>query len=429
MVFLEQLDFAVQQDYSFIMKKNMRTDVLIIGGGLAGLTQAAVLGRAGIDVAIIDREPPSTHLNAAYDGRTTAISFASHRVLQAAGIWDAMTKDCCPILDIRVADGNAPQFLHFATDQDANGEPFGWIIENRLLRKYLFENLRDIKTVTHLAPVEIAEFIQDAASAGVALKDGRSISAPLLIGADGRHSPTRKHAGIGVKEWSYGQAAIVCNVAHDLDHENVALEHFLPAGPFAVLPMTDDENGNHRSSVVWTVEDEEAAKILKLPPEKFDARLQELFGGQLGGVAAVSKPMSYPLGLMHADTYTAARTALMAEAAHVIHPIAGQGLNLSMRDIAVLSELVVSRMKLGLDIGSPQLLSDYENWRRVDTLLMAGFTDLLNRLFSNNMQSVGLLRDMGIGIVDKIPALKGFFARQAMGLGGTAPRIIQGLPL
>ena len=154
-----------------------------------------------------------------------------------------------------------------------------------------------------------------------------------------------------------------------------------------------------------------------------------MFGGQLGGVAAVSKPMSYPLGLMHADTYTAARTALMAEAAHVIHPIAGQGLNLSMRDIAVLSELVVNHLKLGLDIGSPQLLSDYENWRRVDTLLMAGFTDLLNRLFSNNMQSVGLLRDMGIGIVDKIPALKGFFARQAMGLGGTAPRIIQGLPL
>ena len=411
------------------MKKETRSDVLIIGGGLAGLTQAAVLGRAGVDIAIIDREPPSAHLNAGYDGRTTAISFASHRVLQSAGVWDVMTKDCCPILDIRVSDGTAPQFLHFATDEDANGEPFGWIIENRLLRKYLFENLRGIKNVTHLAPVEISGFTNTPASAGVTLKDGRTLTAPLLIGADGRHSATRKHLGIGVKEWSYGQAAIVCNVAHDLDHENVALEHFLPAGPFAVLPMTDDENGNHRSSVVWTVEEKDVAKIMKLSPEKFEARLQELFGDQLGSVEAVSKPMSYPLGLMHADSYTGPRTALMAEAAHVIHPIAGQGLNLSMRDIAVLSELVVNHLKLGLDTGTPKLLSDYENWRRVDTLLMAGFTDVLNRLFSNNMQSVALARDLGIGIVDKIPTLKGFFARQAMGIGGTAPKIIRGLPL
>jgi len=412
-----------------VMKKDMHADVVIIGGGLAGLTQAAVLGRAGVEVVIIDREPPSIHLNAAYDGRTTAISFASHRVMQAAGVWDTIEKDCCSILDIRVADGAAPQFLHFATDEDANGEPFGWIIENRLLRRYLFENLKAVKTVRHLAPVEIASFIDDPARAGVALKDGRKITAPLLIGADGRHSATRRHLGIKTREWGYQQTAVVCNVAHDLDHENVALEHFLPAGPFAVLPMTDDAEGNHRSSVVWTVSEPEAARILKLNPEKFDAALQAMFGDQLGTVAAVSKPMAYPLSLMHADSYTGPRIALMAEAAHVIHPIAGQGLNLSMRDVAVLSELVVNHLKLGLDIGAPALLADYENWRRVDTLLMAGFTDLLNRLFSNELRSVGLLRDMGIGIVDKIPALKGFFARQAMGLGGASPRIIRGLPL
>lgn len=407
-------------------QKPLNPDVLIIGGGLAGLTLAGVLGRAGVNVVIIDRDAPASHLQDKYDGRTTAISYASHRVLQAAGTWERVVKDGAPIMDIRVADGNAPQFLHFATDEDANGEPFGWIVENRLLRRYLFENLKDCKTVTHLAPVEIAKFTSTSASAGVTLKDGRTITAPLLIGADGRNSPTRNWLGIDVKQWSYGQTAVVCNVQHELDHEDVAVEHFLPAGPFAVLPMTDDADGNHRSSVVWTVEEAQAAKILKLPADKFDARLQELFGDHLGEVRHVSKPMAYPLGLMHARAYTGTRTALMAEAAHVIHPIAGQGLNLSMRDIAVLSELVVEHLKLGLDIGSAGLLEQYEGWRRTDTLLMAGFTDLLNRLFSNNLYSVTAIRDLGIGIVDKIPVLKGFFARQAMGLGGKSPKIIQG---
>lgn len=412
-----------------MVKKSLKTDVLIIGGGLAGLTLAGVLGRAGVETVIIDRDPPATHLQDNYDGRTTAISYASHRVLQAAGAWDRILKDGAPIMDIRVADGNAPQFLHFATDEDANGEPFGWIVENRLLRRYLFENLKTCKTVTHLAPVEIARFTSTSATAGVELRDGRSITAPLLIGADGRNSATRKWLGIDVRQWSYGQTAVVCNVAHELDHEDVAVEHFLPAGPFAVLPMTDDAEGNHRSSVVWTVEEAQAAKLLKLSPAAFDARLQELFEGHLGGVRHVSKPMSYPLGLMHATAYTGTRTALMAEAAHVIHPIAGQGLNLSMRDIAVLSELIVERLKLGLDIGQEGLLEQYADWRRTDTLLMAGFTDLLNRLFSNNLYSVTALRDLGIGIVDKIPVLKGFFARQAMGLGGSSPKIIRGQSL
>lgn len=405
--------------------KTMQADILIIGGGLAGLTQAAVLGEAGAEVIVVDREPPVSQLNENYDGRTTAISFASHRVLQAAGAWEAMRRDCEPILDIRVADGNAPLFLHFATDADANGEPFGWIIENRLLRHFLFENLKRFDNVRHFAPVEIAGFFSDAGSAGVTLKDGRRLSAPLLIGADGRASPTRKWLGIGVHEWSYKQNAIVCNVAHRHDHENVAVEHFMPAGPFAVLPMTRGDRGEYRSSIVWTVEEKQSAPFLKLSPEKFDAELQKLFGGHLGEVHHVSKPMVYPLRLMHAKKYIGPRTALMAEAAHVIHPIAGQGLNLSMRDIAVLSEIIVDRLKLGLDIGAPAVLNTYDRWRRTDTLLMAGFTDVLNRLFSNNLASVAVMRDLGIGIVDKIPPLKGFFARQAMGLGGKTPRIVR----
>lgn len=405
--------------------KDLQADILIIGGGLSGLTLAAVLAESGVEVIVADRETPDSQLSQKYDGRTTAISYASHQVLRAAGVWDTIQKDGEPILDIRVADGDAPLFLHFGTDADANGEPFGWIIENRLLRRHLFENLKRFDDVQHLAPVEIAGFFSDAGAAGVALKDGRKLSAPLLVGADGRASPTREWLGIDVAEWSYKQTAIVCNVAHERDHENVAVEHFLPEGPFAILPMTRSEAGEYRSSVVWTVEEHQAARLLKMPPEKFDADMQKLFGDHLGRVRHVSKPMAYPLRLMHAKKYTGKRAVLMAEAAHVVHPIAGQGLNLSMRDIAVLSEIIVDGLKLGLDVGAESKLEAYARWRRTDTLLMAGFTDVLNRLFSNNLLSVAVMRDLGIGIVDKIPPLKAFFARQAMGLGGKPPRILR----
>ncbi len=398
------------------------TDILIIGGGLAGLTLAGVLGAAGVDVICVDREPESAILNDTYDGRTTAVSFASHKVLQAAGVWEKMLPDCEPILDIRVADGASPLFLHFSGEK---GQPFGWIIENRLMRRALFENAKRLKNVTHLTGAEATEFFADKAMAGVTLKDGTKITAPLLIGADGRNSATRAWLGIDTKAWSYDQTAIICNVAHDKDHENIAVEHFLPEGPFAILPMTDDKSGAHRSSVVWTVHGKNAKVFTDLPPEEFDAALQKLFGAHLGRVRHVSKPMTYPLSLMHAQAYSGPRAVLMAEAAHVIHPIAGQGLNLSMRDIAVLAELIVDRMKLGLDIGSPDLLAQYESWRRTDTLLMAGFTDLLNRLFSNNLKSVAVIRDLGLGIVEKMPILKGFFARQAMGMGGETPRIVR----
>lgn len=403
--------------------KTTRTEILIIGGGLAGLTMAGVMGAAGVKVVCIDREPESAILNDTYDGRTTAISFASHKVLQAAGVWEKMAPDCAPILDIRVADGASPLFLHFSAEK---GQPFGWIIENRLMRRALFDNARRLQeNVTHLTGAEAAEFFSTPAEAGVVLKDGRRFSAPLLVGADGRHSATRKWLEIDAKSWSYDQTAIICNVEHERDHAGVAVEHFLPAGPFAILPMTDTPKGAHRSSVVWTVHGGDAKRFTDLAPADFDVELQKLFGSHLGRVRHVSKPMTYPLSLMHADSYTGPRTVLMAEAAHVIHPIAGQGLNLSMRDIAVLAELVVDRMKLGLDYGSPEVAAAYESWRRTDTLMMAGFTDILNRLFSNHLKSVALARDLGMGIIEKIPVLKGFFARQAMGLGGQTPRIVR----
>jgi 2-octaprenyl-6-methoxyphenol hydroxylase len=405
--------------------KALSPDVLIVGGGLAGLTLAGVLGAAGVETVIVDREDPAAQLKERFDARTTAISYASSQVLEAAGVWQGLLKDAGPILDIRVADGASPLFLHFDADDNTEGRPFGWIVENRLLRRVLLDNLKRFKNVRHIAPVTIRKFFRTSARAGVELAGGRKISAPLLVGADGRGSGTRAWLGIGVTQWEYRQAAVVCNAVHERDHENAAVEHFLPEGPFAVLPMTRAKNGAFRSSVVWTVREEEAPDILKLAPKDFDARLQHLFGPHLGRVRQDSAPMAYPLRLLHAKAYAGERAVLLAEAAHVIHPIAGQGLNVSMRDIAVLAELIVDALKLGLDAGRHSVLSQYEDWRRPDTLLMAGFTDILNRLFSNNLFSAAVARDLGIGMIDKISPLKGFFARQAMGLGGKSPRILR----
>lgn len=403
--------------------KHITTTVLIIGGGLSGLVLAGVLANRGIACAVIDRDDPAKQLQEKYDGRTTAISYASHKVLESAGVWKKMLPHCCPILDIRVADGASPLFLHFDSAEDAKGNPFGWIIENQLMRRALFENIKkQKKRVRHLAPAEIKEFFREESCAGVILKDGTRVSAPLLVGADGRNSVVRKWLGIETAGHEYQQSAIVCNVAHVLDHENAAVEHFLPAGPFAVLPMTKSEKGEFRSSVVWTVEGRDAEKKLQLSPKDFDRALQKLFGAHLGKVRHVSKPMAYPLRLMHAKSYTAPRTVLIAEAAHVIHPIAGQGLNVSMRDIAVLTGLVEDHLKLGIDVGSQNILEKYEQWRRPDTLTMAAFTEVINRLFSNPSPTLGMARDAGLGIVQEIPPLKKFFAGQAMGLGGNLPR-------
>lgn len=406
--------------------KTLHTSVLIIGGGLAGLTLAGVLGEAGIDCVCIDRDPPIDQLKQKYDGRTTAVSYASHLVLQSAGVWKEVLPHAEPILDIRVADGASPLYLHFASDEDGNGKPFGWIVENIILRHILFKNLQRLKKhVTHLAPADIKKFVRNKTNVGVVLKDGRTVTAPLMIGADGRGSAVRQWLGIKTKNLDYKQTAIVCNAAHEKDHENVAVEHFRPAGPFAVLPMTPTKNPEggktYRSSVVWTEHGGDVKDILNLAPEEFDERLQELFGPHLGRVHHVSKPMAYPLSLLHADSYSAERVALIAEAAHAVHPIAGQGLNLSMRDIGVIADLIIRHRQLGLDIGSATLLTAYESARRGDTLLMAGMTDLLTRLFSNNLKTVGLARSFGLGMVEKMPLLKRYFARQAMGLSGRQP--------
>lgn len=411
-------------------KKHMKTEVLVAGGGPSGLTMALLLANAGLDVVCVDQAPKSEQLKTSFDGRTTAISAASKHVLAAAGVWEALEKHACPILDIRVADSDSPHFLHFASDEGDKGA-FGWIVENRLLRKSLFD-AAETSPLTHLQPAKIEGFayINDGAGIAATLSTGEVIETELLIGADGRKSAARDWAGIGTVGWSYKQEAIVCCAEHALDHENVAVEHFMPSGPFAILPMTDTEGGAHCSSIVWTEHGGDAQRYLEMDKKDFDAALQQRFGDQLGRVKHIGQVMVYPLSLMHAKRYTAPRLALIGEAAHAIHPIAGQGLNLSMRDIALLAEMVVDRRRVGLDIGAETMLKTYQRLRKTDNLMMAAMTDGLNRLFSNNIPPVRFLRTRGMSLVNRLPVLKRFFAGQAMGFGGAGearlPRLLKG---
>lgn len=400
-----------------------RVEVLVVGGGLSGLIMGVACAVGGLDVAIVDREAPAKTLTAPFDGRTTALAFGSQQVLAGIGVWPLVARDAEPILDIRIADGAAPVFLHY--DHRAVGtDPFGWIVENRALRRALLDRVAGLPNLRHIAPCAVDRVEHDAGGAIATLSDGSSIRAPLVVAADGRGSPTREAAGIRTRTWRYGQTAIVCTVRHEEPHRGVAVEHFYPAGPFAILPL----RGN-RSSIVWSERDELVPGLLALADGPFMAELGRRFGDWLGPLALEGGRWSYPLSLMLAERYTAPRLALVSEAAHAIHPIAGQGLNLGIRDIAALAELIVDRRRLGLDLGDPGLLARYEQWRRFDTVLLAGVTDGLNRLFSNALPPVALARDAGLALVHRLPPVKRLLMRHAMGLMGERPRLMCGAAL
>lgn len=395
--------------------KKAEFDVVSVGGGIAGLTLACLLGSRGISVACIDREEPVRMLEESFDGRTTAISFGSHIVLRSAGLWDNLADNACAIRDIRIMDSDSPVLLEFLSQAVETGA-FGWILENRLLRQVLAQKAKALPTVDHIAPASVTDFTRTDDKVDVYLKDGRILSADLVVGADGRGSFTREWMGVRTRGWQYRQRAIVCTAAHENPHNNIAIEHFRPEGPFAVLPMMDDANGQPRSSVVWTEHGPARYSAIHFDEDTFNAALTARFPREFGAAKAVGRRFSYPLGLVHAHRYIAPRMALVAEAAHAMHPIAGQGLNMGLRDIAVLADLVARAKEGGRDLGGMDMLEEYQRRRRFDNMAMAAATDGLNRLFSNKSGPLRLLRSAGLRVVGRLRPAKRFFMHQAMGM-------------
>jgi len=403
----------------------VQTEVLVVGGGLAGMTLACALAGAGVATVAVDAAPRDDRLDEGYDGRASAIAWGSAQVFRGIGLWPDLKPDAGPILDIRVADGTVPDgpsmlFLHY-DHREVGDRPFGYMIENRALRRALFRHADALPALRHLAPARLVRLERGTAGIEAELADGTRIAARLAVGADGRASPVRKSAGIGVSRLPYDQTAIVCTVAHEREHDGIAVEYFLPSGPFAMLPMT-----GRRMNIVWTEKSELAPGLLALDEEAFLAELRRRFGDWLGGLSLTGPRFSYPLGLQHAARYTDLRLALVGDAAHAIHPIAGQGLNLGLRDVAALAESVVDARRLGLDIGGADVLRRYERWRRFDSMLLTLVTDGLNRLFSNDVPPLRLARGLGLAAVGRVPPLKRFFMRHAMGVVGELPRLVKG---
>lgn len=395
-------------------------DVIVVGGGLAGLSLTALLAGRGVRTLCLDAETVEKQLSTAFDGRTTAVSWGSSQILGAAGVWDSMRPEGCAIDTIHILDGDSPVLLTF-DKEEAGGESFGWIFENRSMRKKLLENVLSLKDATHIAPARAADFSCDEKGAAVHLSDGRAFTARLIVGADGRQSFAREKMGIGARSWSYNQRALTFIAAHEHPHDHIAVEHFRSSGPFAILPMADAEDGAHRSSVVWTEHGPGKKSAIHFDEDTFNTALQTRFPERYGRVRLAGQRFSYPLGLIHAHDYIAPRMALVADAAHGIHPIAGQGLNLGFRDIAALAALVMDAS----DPGAPELLEAYQRARRIDNMAMAGTTDFLTRLFSNDIAPVSAARKLGLRAVARIPAAKRFFMKQAMGASGLLPGLMR----
>jgi len=406
------------------MDTSSSRDVIILGGGLVGLTLALALDAHGLTSVVVDPADPAVTLAPGFDGRASAIASASHRMLDAIGVGGVLAGQGCPIRHIRVSDGLAPGKLDFIPGE--RDDPLGTMYENKLIRRALYDAAVaapgiDLKMRTRAARQE-----RGAAGVVATLDDGTVVRAPLLIAAEGRRSPTREAAGIAVARWQYDHAAIVGAFHHEHSHENIAFEIFYPAGPFALLPLPDDEVG-HRSAIVWTVDAGDAAGMLKLGDRGFLAEASERMGGFLGELSAPSPRASYPLGFHHAATITAERLALVGDAAHGIHPIAGQGLNLGFRDVAALVEVLVEGKRIGMDLGDAALLARYQRWRGVDTLMVAAATDTLTRLFGIPGKAASAVRRFGISAVDRIGPLKDRFMAEARGETGELPKLLQGV--
>ncbi|MGI4748471.1 MAG: UbiH/UbiF/VisC/COQ6 family ubiquinone biosynthesis hydroxylase [Janthinobacterium lividum] len=393
--------------------------VCVVGAGPVGATLACRLGHAGVPVAIVDRAalPPMEHPD--FDGRAYAIAASSRRLLEAAGVWSHLPLPSCPIEGIRVSDGKpgrpaSPLFLHF--DHHEIGEPFGWMTEARSLRVALNATLHATPTIHVAAPAE-ASVTRTEQAAIIRTTDGRTIRAQLVVAAEGRESPLRRQAGIAVTRFGYRQSGLVCAIAHTKPHHNHALEHFLPGGPFAQLPMAPTEGAPHLSAIVWSERDSVACKLMTLDDTQYANEIQRRLGMHLGKVRLVGRRWLYPLSALHAHSYVATRLALIGDAAHGIHPIAGQGLNLGFRDVEALAGLLIEARAGDTDLGDPALLRRYQAARRPANLAMLAATDLLDRLFSNDNPALRLVRDLGIAGVHRMPRLRRAFMTAAMGGG------------
>ncbi len=401
----------------------LRTEVVIGGAGFAGLALAIAL-RQGLGdpftVAVID--PTLAHAQSK-DPRASAIAAAARRLFEAIEVWDAVAAKAQPILDMVVTDSKLddavrPTFLTFGGEVE-EGEPFAHMVENRHLVDVLVAKAKEFGV--DLRAGAVTGFEKAGNAIKVALSDKNVISTRLLVGADGAHSLIREQAGIATHGWNYDQSAIVTTVAHEREHNGRAEEHFLPAGPFAILPLT-----GKRRSIVWTESAREAQRIVALPDDEFHNELEKRFGLQLGELEVIGPRRAFPLGLFTARTFIGERLALIGDAAHIIHPIAGQGLNMGLRDVAALAEAIADAARLGLDPGGPDVLERYQRWRRFDTMTMGIATDGLNRLFSNHSDVLRLARDIGLGLVERMPPLKRMFIREAAGFTGDVPKLLRG---
>jgi len=404
-----------------------RADAIILGGGLVGLTLAIALDRHGLSTIVVDPADPATQIAPSYDGRATAVSSSSWRMLETLGVAAHLQDVTCAIRAIRVSDGLEPGGIAFTPEQD--DDPLGIMVENRLLRAALRDTALASERLTLLMPARPGEVVRDGAGVRVALDDGRLLAAPLLIGAEGRNSPTRAAAGIAVAQWRYDHVAIVATIAHAQPHDATAYEIFYPAGPFAVLPMLAGEDGRPRSAIVWSVKARDAAATLALPDRALAHEIEKRMGGFLGAIELTGPRWNYPLGFHHAAKITAERLALVGDAAHGIHPIAGQGLNLGFRDAAALAEVLVEGARLGLDLGDAQLMARYERWRSLDTFSVALATDSLTRLYGIPGKTASAVRRFGMGVVERIGPLKDRLMAEARGEAGDLPLLLRGLSI
>lgn len=399
-------------------------DIMIVGGGPVGLTMALALSRSmkGVRVALIDRRP----FTSSRDQRSWALAAGVKRIFAELGVWTGMAIGAEPVRQMKITDSGTgdiarPLFLHFEGDV-APGEPFAHLVPHGLVTDQLLGALGP--EVEIIAPVEITEFTADAGAARLTLSDGRVLAAALVVAADGAQSWLRNRAGIGTINHDYRQTGLVATIAHELEHEGTAYEHFRPAGPFASLPLP-----GKRSSLVWVETPERAALLKTWPQAEVEAEIEAVMGSTLGKVSLEEPLQSFPLRLQIAKSFVGKRLALIGDAAHVIHPVAGQGLNLGLKDVAALAQVAVEALRLGQDPGGDDVLERYQHWRRFDTALMVAVTDGMVRLFSNDVAPVRAIRDFGMGLVERLPPVKDFLISRASGLDRNGPKLLRGLPI